>query len=934
MSEYSDFENEFEDQEPDETPDKILARLRKELAVGNMEVRPDLAEELMRHAQRAVGEDQFGKANDFVDEAIGLGRQLIDEGEIEYLASVGRCMLFKAAMQRIQHNFEESLNLYNDTIRYLTENLSEDNPIGRNELAVALMNKADLLLDPIGAQSAAIAAQQQAVLIWRRLLEFDELNEFRIQYASGLLSLGDTKLETGDGDSALADYQKAAETIRDGIATEESGLDGLLIQVLLKLSKLYDKRGDIPAAFECSTEAIQLLEQAVEDGNDMAEPALAALYLQQGMLYERIDDSASALVAFDRCCDIYRKMVDKRLSSPGDYFARTGLANTLMCRANMLADLKRYDEAEESFRTSIDCYRQAADSQPEDDKDETFIPYSIGVVQLNHANMLVAENRLDEAIRIKDEAISALKNRYEAGHREILPNIVSAYRKLIGIRRMRNEKEGVFDSLKDILDILESTVDEGDLEYRSDLAVMYHLRAVCHEEQNDSDLAEKDLFRSLRIFRELADDETDSAETQWAKLQWGENLQQIAVFYVRHDRVDDAWRLFQREINDLFPLLAEDNEQILFDILFGQSQFVEFAASFLREEYKEFSREDLHRWTQIALDTTQSGIDLVRRYRPVSSDNVSLNMFFRMKTAFFRRHEAMFLAGVNEIEKAQKTFEEAISEWKSLVDDTEKLRFEKEYYQTESERQAEEDKDEKNDLDGIADGYSGNIRVPHLPPLKKESDALSEKWLYYISELRQTLQNAALFHLTNGNQKRAEELFQRNIEISRDLMRRKLPDTDQSLIVSLMTFGRALETTEDKARAIPLYEEASQLIQKRIEHGPAIPPDFGMFKHVFVTYATLLDKTEQHEKARNLTDVYCNVLEHLKSYPDPEIWLDLCQALNVSLLWQEDKQQIRKRKLALLAQHPGFDDKEKFDEYEKRVEEKYPLSDSSKIQDE
>lgn len=918
------FDGEFgDDGHSDETPDERLARLRKESKDGPSELLPELAEELMRHAQQALIEKRSNDAERFVDEAVEVAQRLVDSGEIEFLAAAARCMLFKAALSREHQDAENTLNLLNDLIRFLTEHIEEGSVIGRNELAVALMNKAEVLLDPIGAQSAAIATQQQAVHIWRRLVESDGMVEFCSQYFAALMALGDSKFDSGDAMAALEDYETANRSIHEALEEADTeGLEPFEVQAHLKLSKLYEKLGDFPAAFEHSNEAVQRLESDVAGGNERVEPALSALYMQRGMLFEQAGNTAAALTDFDRACDVYRRMLDRETEEidPGpastDYYVRTSLANALMCRANMLADLKRFDEAEQAFTESVDWYEKSGPLRPAENEDETFIPYSIGVVQLNHANMLVVQNRLDEAVGIKDKAIAALKRRYSAGHREILPNVVSAYRKLIGIRRLRNENDKAFESFDEILAMLDAVVDDGDLEYRTDIALMLHLRAACRDELGLHDGAEKDLLRALRIFRELADEETDSSKNQWAKLQWGELLQQIGLFYVRQNRVDDAWRLFQTEINDLFSSFAEGNEQVFFDVLFGQSQFVEFAGGFLREEFENHLREDVERWSRDALETARSGIKLIRQHRLEFPDDVSLGLFFRMKIAYFKRFIGLFLAGLSEYEQSYKTFGEAIAEWESLIADTDRLLLERKYYERESLAQAESEA-------AGEDGHENIEAAPEFSSRKNDSDSLSQKRHYYAGELRQTLQNAALAYMFGGQADRGKQLLRELVEQAREMLEQDRPDATQTLVVALMTYGRALEATDESEDALPLYVEALEHLERRLQNEVRISADYTMFRHVSLVYANLRAKLGQNDQAVESVRHYATTLRKGPYYPDPELWVDLCQTLNLMQPWITDSQhaaeEIDREKLDLIAVHPERETSPILQRYEQAV---------------
>lgn len=912
MNEYGDYEDDY-DEERDETPAEQTARLRAELDSGDLHVRPELAESLMAQANDALQEDRIEEVLAFVDEALEIAEQLIGEGRIEFLASVGRCMLFRAVVTRIHQGPEAGLVAFNETIRYLAERSSPEEMIGQNELAIALMNKADLLVDPLGAHSAAIAAQGQASRIWQKLLD-DGQTELRPQLVSAFLSLGDAKWVTGDPAAAMEDFRHATAVIREGIESGETGLEGLLIQSLLKLTKLYARTGDVAMAFQASRESIQLLETAIAEGARQAEPALSALHLEQGMLFEQIGDSKSALTEYEYCRDNYLHVIEEgELTSPGDYIARTGLANVLMCCGNMLADLDRYEEAADSFEESIRWYRQAAEFRPEDDSDETFLAYSIGVVQLNLANMLASQDRKDEALKLKEEAIVALRGRLDAGHQEIIPNLVAAYRKIIALRRVLGQTEAMLEDVQQLVLLLDTVVDEGALEYRNELAATYYLRAACLEDQDKPEQVEKDLLHALRLFREVADDQADSAEVQWAKLQWGEIMERLALFCVRQGRIDDAMQFFKKEIDDTVFHYAEGNPAMVFDILFGYSQFVQFVDNLLREESQEHEKDDVRRWSQTALEAALAGIELIRKHRVDVEGDRALDMFFRMKGAFFRRYCGSFLHFLDKQEQAEHEFAAAAEQWGTLQEEMERMRLEKKYYEKEEEAFRNEHSEDSID--------SSDDSVPkpweHADVRPESSDQLFERWKYYVSELRQTLQYWALSCMENGKPDKAEELFERDVRLARDLIRRDIPNGDRFLVLSLVTFAKALDSTGDDAKAFPLYDEAMQLIRHRLAKDDAVPADFAMLKHVFLSYAQSLHRNDRRQCGGELLQSFVQILEHCPRFPASELWIELCDAVGIYSFYREKfERHLGEIRTDLLQRHPNYNEDSRFREYD------------------
>lgn len=927
MNEYGDdFEDDYtegdfdEREDRKETPEALAMRLRAEVDAGDLHMRPELAEALMQWAQEEAGKKNFESALAHIDEALDVAEQLIDDGQFEFQASVGRCMLFRAAVIRVYKGNQAGLTAFNETIRYFADRVDPDDPNGQHELAIALMNKADLLIDPFGAYSAAVAAQEQAVQIWRSLVE-SGMNEYRQQLASTYLATSESRLQAGDVDRAILDAKEAVERAREVVEEGDVDFRTTLVQALLRIAKLYEQTGHVPDAFEALRDAIAVVRQWLDEEGDIhLEPMLTALYLQHGLLYERIGDPVSAIREFERSRDVYLSILRRgSLGSPGDYMVRTGLANVLMCRGNMLADLKRYEEAEESFKESEQYYRHATEFRPEDDPDDTFIPYTIGIVQLNLANMFVIQGRLEEAVALKEKAIESIRERLKAGHEEIFPNLMAAYRKMVGIRRMMGDTEKMFACLNELISVVDEAVDSGKLEYRSDLAVAYHLRGVALIENERYLEAEKDFLLALRLFRAVADDESDAPEVHLAKLQWGESLDQIAKLFARQNRVDEAINLFQKAIDDVLQLYDEGNWRSMIDVLLGYSQFAGFIETLLREDADKYSLEDRQRWSRVALETVDAGIELCQRSRAtLDGDEFAADQFYLMKIAFFQELRGALLVLSELYEKASHEFAASTENWMTLVENLD------EYRKEQNEREDGED-----DFETISTNDNQNDER------KDDSDPLRERYLYYIGELRQTLQRWAHTALALKNTEEADRLFMKEIGVTRKLLEQDVPGADRFLILSLTNRLKAMEEHRPFEENVTNFEEAANLIRKRFEESAVIADDWFMFRHVYVSYALFLGKNQHFDRARKIMDAYVDCLntffiefaanpEGNKSFPDAEAWIEVCRALDMSDIWFKTPAElkvVRELQRSILARHPDFDTDAMLAQYDKSLRE-------------
>ena len=174
-----------------ENTDRTIKRLQARIAGGDEHLRADLAEAFLQAAQENALKEQFAITLKHIDEALRVIRQLIDEGQFELNMIFGRVLLFRAAVTRFHTSPEAGINAFNEAIRHLVETGSDSDPVTQHELAMALMSKADILIDPLGAYSAALGVQEQATRIWQHLLNLGN-DDFRQPLVNALLSCSDS----------------------------------------------------------------------------------------------------------------------------------------------------------------------------------------------------------------------------------------------------------------------------------------------------------------------------------------------------------------------------------------------------------------------------------------------------------------------------------------------------------------------------------------------------------------------------------------------------------------------------------------------------------------------------------------------------------------------------------------------------------------------
>ena len=871
-----------------ETTDRAIKRLQARIAGGDDHLRADLAEALMRSAQESAVKEKFDVALKRIDEALPIIRQLVEEGQFELNIFIGRALLFRAAITRFHKGPEAGINAFNEAIRYFVETSSSNDPSVQNELAVALMSKADILIYPLGAQAAALAAQEQATKIWQHLLNQGN-SEFRQPLISALMSCSDSKVQNGDIENAIHDLKSAAEIAEEGVESGDAIMQPLFVQTLLKLARLYDQNNDIDNAFETVRSAIRTVKKLIASGVEQAQMMFMSLYLHLGMLYEKNHDSTSALAEFDRCREIYTEILRNPDWETAElYVFRTGLANVSMCRGNMLADLKRYAEAEEAFEESVWQYQQAAEQRPPDDEDETLIPYSIGVVQLNHANLLVTQGKLEEAVALKKQALDALNRRIEAGHSEIMPNFLTAYRKLIGIRQMQNDTNQVTALLNNMIKILEGIVDEGKLEYRIDLALSYRQRSIHQDELRNFKAAQEDSMRALHIFRMIADDDRDISDVHVSKIQWSELLHQLAVLKVKQNKSDEAFDFLQKEIADVVRFYEEGNDFVAVDLLLGYTQYINFVETFGNHlEELKYPADKFALRVQEVQNCCQNGIILSQKKQNEPSKNLIAKLFFMMKIAFFYKAEGTLYGLLDNHEQACKSFETSIEQWHSLLGGLENLKAKDRY-----------DAAEKGEpmLDWDIPGGA--------------NDPYQDRYIFYINELRETMQMGAKAYLTCNLQKDAERLFEKENSLTRELAQNEIQNADRFLVVSLTSHARCLIQKYPVEKTIQLYEETLQVLKKRFQSGDIVSEDFWVLKRVCKDYLDFLREKGLFDDSYRISESTTTLLEAVQTFPPPNLWVEVCAVLENYTHEEgrlpEEILDICKRHRKLFKRHPEF----------------------------
>ncbi|MDR0520975.1 MAG: hypothetical protein LBH00_03870 [Planctomycetaceae bacterium] len=885
-----------------ETTEQIVKRLTARIAAGELHLRSELAETLLRAAQESALKEKFADALDSINEAVNVLRQLVKEGQHELNTFIGRGLLFRAALTRFHKGPEAGLLAFNEAIKYLMEENISDDPAAQNELAVALMTKADVLIEPLGAYAAAQSSQEQAAAIWQRLVDLGG-REFRIPLINALTACGDSKVQNGDIAGAILALQRAAEYAEECMEEGENAAQPFLVQALLKLTRLYEQSGNMDKAFETVRTSIRTVNKLIAAGFEQAGMMFTALYLEHGMLYEKIRKIPEALAEFDRCRQVFADMYrQQQWGDTESYMIRTGMANVLMCRGNMLAELNRFDEAADAYEESVWQYQCASDmKQPR--YDPTFISYSIGVVQLNHANMLVVQGKIKEGVQLMEQAVKALRRRYDSGHTEVLANVAAGYRKMANIWQLLRDTTHVFVWFNKLIRLLESAVDDGKIEFRGELAFAYRQRSALWDEIRLPESSLEDIYKAKRLFRTIADEDRETADIHNAKVQWGELMLAAAVILVKTERTEKALQFLHEEIADIVRFYEEGNEHVIIDVLMGYSQFADFAETFVKRAAATDYPADKTKTVLIsALEYCRRGIVLSQKKMPDVSKNLFAQLFLTMKTALFYKMSGTFAGMLKKYEEAGICFASSVDHWKSLLSGLERVKA-------------------KDKFEAAEQGKP--MLVWSVPGTG--SDPYQDRYLFYMQELRITMQMWAKACLQCSRKESAERLFREENEMTREMYRNGLPNADRYLIMSLLKHAELALFLLPPEEAAALPEEALDLLRKRFESGDIDTEDYHVMRQLLDVYAVIIRPKLFHH-AKQTADIVSAVMDGIKNFPPPEMWIELCKRLELPCKFRqatpELKEEIYSLQQRLIEKYPHWETVPKLKRYRESVTKK------------
>jgi tetratricopeptide (TPR) repeat protein len=482
-----------------------------------------------------------------------------------------------------------------------------------------------------------------------------------------------------------------------------------------------------------------------------------------------------------------------------------------------------------------------------------------------------------------------------------------------------------------------------------------------HRELNEIDEAIDDTVRAMHIFRAISDDEIDVPETPWSKLQWGESLAEVTRLYLAKGKLKEGFDFFRKQID--FPYQEDDanNRSRLFDLLFGYSQYIEFVAKFAQNESGgNAAEEELRHVIDSAIEIANRGIEIVKKVCPPISeidkkiiiDGIELNkidqdqdkidqnkvdqnkvdqdkidqdkidrnevdrgnddvvgigegvindplvrLFFLMKYTYFHQLRGSLYQDIGDVDFAVRNYEVAFNGWMTLIVDLDKLFLQRQYYVRELE--AMRAMEAERQLDG---NYFESVKaMAEIERRVQPSDFFEERWRYYVSELRGTLQRWALLELSVGRVNRAGMVYRLDINLARDMVRRNITNADRYLVVSLLAYAKAMEVSGKVDDSLQAFTEVLDLILSRLSLLDCCLEDYEMLRHIMLAFSSFLVRSNLLDRVYDVLNLYIESIEKFRlPLPDWQQWQELCSLPNIKPHIDEFKQRCDN----LLKKHP------------------------------
>ena len=282
-----------------------------------------------------------------------------------------------------------------------------------SEIARLANNQSNRLSD-LGRREEALAANMEAVDVYRRLAE-QRPDAFLPKLAGSLNNQAGRLGALGRREEALAAIEEAVDVHR---RLAEQRPDAFLPDLAMSLnnqSLALGALGRREEAVAANMEAVAVYRRLAEQRPDAFLPDLAASLNNQSLALGELGRREEALAANMEAVDVYRRLAEQR---PDAFLPK--LAGSLNNQSLALGALGRREEARAAIEEAVDVHRRLAEQRP-----DAFLP-DLAMSLNNQSVALGALGRREEALAAIEEAVAVYRRLAEQRPDAFLPNLAGS----------------------------------------------------------------------------------------------------------------------------------------------------------------------------------------------------------------------------------------------------------------------------------------------------------------------------------------------------------------------------------------------------------------------------------------------------------------------------------------------------------------------------
>jgi hypothetical protein len=278
------------------------------------------------------------------------------------------------------------------------------------DLAASLNNLGGDLSD-LGWREEALAASQEAVDIRRRLAQARP-DAVLPDLAMSLNNIGISLSNLGRREEALAASQEAVDIQRRLAQARPDAFLPALAMSLNNVGAWLSKLGRREEALAASQEAVNIRRRLAQARPDAFLPDLAASLANLGIRLSALGRREEALAASQEAVGLYRRLAQ---AHPDAFLP--DLTRSLNNLGGDLSDLGRREEALAASQEAVDLYRRLAQARP-----DAFLP-DLAASLANLGIRLSALGRREEALAASQEAVDLYQRLAQERQDAFLPDL-------------------------------------------------------------------------------------------------------------------------------------------------------------------------------------------------------------------------------------------------------------------------------------------------------------------------------------------------------------------------------------------------------------------------------------------------------------------------------------------------------------------------------